>query len=272
MLSYQHGYHAGCFADVVKHITLSHILSYMTIKDQPLLYLDTHSGRGLYDLHQHQSQKTGEYRVGIECLWQDRHKLPDTFKPYLNIIKNLNQKDQLRYYPGSPTIALNLLRDCDRAVLCELHPKEYQHLENLANQKKRLFILHSNGMEQLKSLLPPIEKRGLIFIDPSYEVKQEYKTLVHDVKNAYNKFATGVYCIWYPIIDNKLHQPLTRGLATISSKYLNLEFDLNPKTNTGMSGCGLWVINPPHVLNSHMQNVLETLRNYFNPGKSVFRL
>ena len=271
MLSYQHGYHAGCFADVIKHLTLCHLLSYMTIKDTALLYLDTHSGRGLYDLTQKQSQKTGEFHLGIECLWNERRNLPKSFSQYLQILRNLNPNGELRYYPGSPEIALQLLRHKDRAVLCELHPKEFVHLEKLQSHGARVFPLHTNGIEQLKAMTPPIEKRGLIFIDPSFEVKQEYKTIIQPIQNAYKRFATGVYCIWYPIIDQKLHLPLLNGLAAISDKKLNIEFYVDPKQNHGMFGCGLWIINPPHTLANNMQEIGATLCKYINPGFSKFK-
>ena len=173
MLSYQHSYHAGNFADVVKHVTLTRIQNYMLQKDKPMLYLDTHAGRGLYDLKSQHALKTGEAALGIELLYSRRRELPAEFLPYIRCIEGLNPNNELRYYPGSPWLALQTLRQTDRFCFSELHPNEYDELQQMPHHGKRVFYHDGNGLLQLNALLPPIERRGLVFIDPSYEVKTD---------------------------------------------------------------------------------------------------
>lgn len=273
MLSYQHGYHAGNFADVIKHISLTRLLSYLKKKDKPLFYLETHSGKGLYDLKDKQAEKTGEYKQGIRLIWPDRKQLPPVFKEYIDAIKTLNANnvEGLRNYPGSPFLAINALRMQDRLYLCELHPAEYEALDHIAHFNKKVHTSNTDGIASMKALLPPQEKRGLIFIDPSFERKEEYKEIPSDIKQAFNKFSTGVYCLWYPVVNRKLTEQLIRGMKDIKAKEaLRIEFNLTLAPKGGMSGCGLWIINPPFTLAEEIKVALDTLRNYFNPGVSSY--
>ncbi len=270
MLSYQHGYHAGNFADVVKHTILSRLIDYMTQKDKPLFYLETHSGRGVYDLHSPQSLKTTEARDGIHLLWEQRQQLPSLFNSYLKSIRHINSKDVLRYYPGSPEIAIQSFREQDRMFFSELHSGEFNYLTQLPKQGKRVFYSDQDGMKNLAALLPPPERRGLIFLDPSYEIKTEYREIPIALKTAYQRFSTGVYCLWYPLVDNKLHQQLIRGLKNIGANSLQVEFYLTGENKPGMTGCGLWIINPPYVLPEELKLILQALRKIFNPGVSSY--
>ncbi|PJE13555.1 23S rRNA (adenine(2030)-N(6))-methyltransferase RlmJ [Legionella sp.] len=271
MLSYQHGYHAGGFADVIKHLTLSRLLTYMTGKDKPLFYLETHSGRGSYDLKNQQASKTGENLQGIKLLWEQKGKLPAVFDLYMHSIKKLNKVNELRFYPGSPCLAIDLLRDQDRLYCCELHPQEFEHLQKLPHSGKRVFYSPNDGIASLNALLPPPERRGLIFIDPSYEIKTEYKEIPKAIRSAYQRFGTGIFCLWYPIIDKRLHEQLLRGMDGIAANNaLRIEFNLTHSLQSGMHGCGLWVINPPHLLAEEMKQALSYLRTLFNPGVSSF--
>lgn len=271
MLSYQHGYHAGGYADVVKHLTLTCLLDYLLQKEKPLLYLETHAGRGLYDLKDKQALKTLEAEQGIERLWTQRHQLPPIFSSYLSAIESLNPDKTMRYYPGSPWLALHTLRPQDRVSFSELHPREFGHLQQLAAPRKGILFNNSDGLLQLKALLPPPERRGLIFLDPSYEIKTEYRQLPDALSLAYRRFETGVYCLWYPIIDKKLHAKLLRGMADIGAKNnLRIEFSLTSSSNTGMTGCGLWIMNPPYLLATQMKEGLDALRKIFNPGVSSY--
>jgi 23S rRNA (adenine2030-N6)-methyltransferase len=271
MLSYQHGYHAGNFADVVKHFTLTRLLNYMTTKEKPMLYLETHAGRGGYDLKDKQALKTGEARQGIELLWAQRAQLPDVFSPYLDYITQVNKGPTLRYYPGSPALSIHLLRKQDRLSFSELHPGEFEHLQALPRHGKRVFYNNNNGLDQLSALLPPVERRGLIFIDPSFEIKTEYRHIPELMKAAYQRFSTGVYCIWYPLVDKKLHAQLLKGLENIGAENkLRVEFYLTGAAVAGMNGCGLWIINPPYVLQAELKLALDALRKIFNPGVSSY--
>jgi 23S rRNA (adenine2030-N6)-methyltransferase len=273
MLSYQHGYHAGNFADVVKHLTLSRILCYAAQKNKPLFYLDTHSGRGLYDLKDSQAMKTGEYLQGINLLWQHRHHLPALFSPYLHCIDKINTGSNLRFYPGSPALAIELLRTQDRLYFCELHPQEFTCLENLKRENKRVFYSHTDGIASLKALLPPVERRGVIFIDPSFEVKDEYKTIPRAIKTAHEKFSTGIYCAWYPLVDRRLSEQFLRGMKAIPATCsLHIEFNMHSNTELGMSGCGLWIINPPFTLKAEMEILLKQWQALCNPLTPTFQI
>ena len=274
MLSYQHGYHAGNFADVMKHIGLISLLTYQTKKEKPLLYLDTHAGKGLYDLNDRQALKTAEYQQGIELLFATKESLPPIIMEYLQCIKQINTNDVLRYYPGSPALALHYLRQQDRLVFAEWHPKEFSALQQISRQKKHITFHNDNGLLQLRALLPPPERRGLIFIDPSYEIKIDYRDIPLYLKEAYQRFETGVYCLWYPLLDRKYNEQLQRGLQNIgATNHLRAEFCLNSlMPGEGMKGCGLWIINPPYLLKKELQTAFNTLRRIFNPGQSFYLL
>ena len=271
MLSYQHGYHAGNFADVIKHISLTRLLAYLILKDKPLFYLETHSGKGQYDLKNKQAEKTGEYKQGIKLIWDARKTLNPVFKDYIQAISKLNGSDGLQLYPGSPFLAINALRMQDRAYFCELHPAEFAALDQMPHFNKKVHLSNTDGMAALSALLPPPEKRGLIFIDPSFEIKDEYKQIPTAIKRAFNRFSTGVYCLWYPVVNRKLRDQLIRGMSDIGAKNaLRIEFNLTLAPKDGMSGCGLWIINPPFTFADEIKTVLDTLRTYFNPGISSY--
>lgn len=273
MLSYQHGYHAGNFADVMKHTSLTRLLNYLTQKEKPLFFLETHSGKGLYDLSTKQAEKTGEYRQGIQLIWPERKKLPPVFNEYLQIIHLLNDTQTLKYYPGSPLFAIHQLRSHDRLYFCELHPKEFATLEHLPCLNKKVHFSETDGIKSMKALIPPFEKRGLIFIDPSYEIKEEYRDLPLAIKQAYDRFSTGVFCLWYPVVNRKYVEKLNRGMKAINAKSsLHIEFNLTLAPTDGMSGTGLWILNPPYNFAEEMKSVLDTLRNYFNPGISSYHI
>lgn len=270
MLSYQHGYHAGNYADVIKHLSLTLLLDYLTQKDKPLLFLETHAGKGIYDLQDKQAKKTQEAQDGIAVLWKKRNELPGVFSIYIKQIEKMNSSSSLRHYPGSPLIAIDQLRPQDRIVCCELHPTEFDELIKLDSQRKHVFFENKNGLEQIKALLPPLEKRGLIFIDPSFEIKTDYKNIPLFINEGLARFATGVYCLWYPLVDRKLNQQLLRGLQGLKVKEaLRVEF-IHHQLGLGMYGCGLWIINPPYLLSEKIKTALEFLKKWFNPGESSY--
>ncbi len=271
MLSYQHGYHAGGFADVIKHVTLVRLCAYLIKKAKPLFYLETHAGRGLYDLQSTQALKTGEAQAGIGSLWSDRARLPAEFAPYIQRCEGLNPSGTLRFYPGSPLIARDTLRNIDRLTLCELHPQEFSALEQMKRAGKRLSVTQTNGLQHLSAVLPPPERRGLIFIDPAYEVKRDYEDLPRALKIAYQRFPQGVYCVWYPILDQQWHTQLLRRLGSIGERpRLRVELNLGLSHAAGMQACGLWIINPPYVLAEELHRVLTTLTHHWQPGTSNF--
>lgn len=272
MLSYQHGYHAGNFADVLKHFTLCRLINYLTIKDKPFLYLDTHAGSGLYDLSHKQAKKTLEHEQGIKKLLQHKSTLPLTFKPYLNSIEQINTSDYCRYYPGSPYLAASMMRKQDRIYACELHPGEFSNLKNQSFINKKIHCSREDGIIALKALLPPPEKRGLIFIDPSFEIKEDYRDIPYSLHQAHRRFSTGVYCLWYPIVDNRTIDKMIRKLQVISpNSALHVQLKLNT-AKEGMDGTGLWIINPPYTLKDELFEALGYLQRIFDEGKSTFIL
>jgi len=262
MLSYQHGYHAGCFADVVKHLTLTIILDYLIQKDKPLFYLETHAGKGLYDLRDMQSQKTGEYRRGVSLIWEKRNELPEVFSGYMQVLADLNPDGFLRYYPGSPQLALKRLRLEDRLYFCELHPQEFEALETVPREEMRAHCSQSDGIVSLKSLLPPPEKRGFIFLDPAFECKEEYSKIPRAIQAALQRFGTGTYGLWYPMVDKYLTDKLNRHMQTIKAPTLHITFSLRDTSKGGMSGCGLWIINPPYILEKALMQAKPALEKY----------
>lgn len=273
MLSYQHGYHAGCFADVIKHVVLSRILTYVIQKEKPIFYLDTHSGRGLYDLQDKQAMKNQEFSQGIGALWRKKDQLCPEFIPFLSSIQHWNPHSSLRYYPGSAALAIHLLRKQDRLFLCERHPQEYEQLQRLTRHFSKVHCSHEDGYLELLARLPPPEQRGVIMVDPSYEIKTEYRLLPQKIHMAYRKFAQGIYCIWYPITDNMLRTKLLQGLSTLSvSRALCLEFRLNEDPPHGMDGTGLYIINQPFTLETELRNISDDLLKIFNPGRSSYTL
>ncbi len=273
MLSYQHGYHAGNFADVMKHLTLSRLINYQIKKDKPLFYLETHSGRGIYDLFDKQASKTGEYIKGIQLLWQQKDKLSPLFKDYLHSIKALQKDDNLRYYPGSPALAIEQLRAVDRMIFCELHTREFEHLNEMKHQHKKAHCMETDGIQALNAYLPPPERRALVFIDPSFEIKEEYKEVPRAIHAAVKRFATGVYCLWYPLVHKHHHEQLLRQMEMIPGEALRIEFSLSPLTldnQNGMVGCGMWVINPPFTLAGEMKEILTQLQSILGGQDSSF--
>lgn len=264
MLSYQHGFHAGGFADVLKHTILTLLLEYMTRKDKPLFYLETHAGRGLYDLKSTSSAKTKEHEQGISVLWPHRQALPDVFQSYFKGCEILNPQGELRYYPGSPALAIQCLREIDRLYCCELHPQEFNALAKLPKNQRRVHYAHVDGMAQLQALLPPLERRGLIFIDPAFEVKTEYRTIPDTLRKVYPRFANGIYAIWYPVLDERLHSQWIRALSGLEAQALQIEWCLQGDARHAMRQCGLWIINPPFSLHAQAKTVLNTLQLYFD--------
>lgn len=272
MLSYQHSYHAGCFADVMKHMILTRLLHYLAQKENPLLYLDTHAGRGRYDLKGRDALKTNEAQWGIHLLWEKRAQLSPLFSLYIEAIAQLNVENECRYYPGSPEIAKQILRSVDRLVFCELHPGEFDYLNKFVAHGRRVFLKKENGLSNLNALLPPLERRGLVFIDPSYERKIEYKEVVQALKMAYKRCSTMTYCVWFPYINGTVPPQFLKDLQSISTNHLCLEFhqtfDL-PSHQIGMTGSGLWIINPPYTLAEEGQKMLSELKKIMNKTNSV---
>ncbi|TNG96778.1 23S rRNA (adenine(2030)-N(6))-methyltransferase RlmJ [Pasteurellaceae bacterium USgator11] len=260
MLSYRHSFHAGNHADVLKHIVLLRIIRALQQKEKGFFYLDTHAGVGRYSLNTYEAEKTAEYQEGVARFWQ-RDDLPPEVADYLAQVKKVNYGAQLKHYPGSPLIAANLLRAQDRALFTELHPSDFPLLRNNFKQYENVTTKRDNGYQQLKAALPPKERRGLVLIDPPYELKEDYDLVVQAIEEGYKRFATGTYAIWYPVVLRQHVKRIVRGLEqTGIRKILQIELALRPDSDQrGMTASGMIVINPPWTLQAEMQAVLPYL-------------
>lgn len=266
MLSYRHSYHAGNHADVLKHCVLSLCLESLKEKDKPFLYLDTHSGAGRYLLLSEHSAKTEEFLTGIAKVWEQA-EIPTLLEPYFKVLKYYNRSDILKYYPGSPLIAKQLLRPQDKLQLTEIHSSDYPLLRQEFSKDHRAQVSRIDGFSQLKSKLPPDSRRGIILIDPSYEIKDDYQKIPKELKEGYKRFATGIYLIWYPVVNRRQTQGMIDGIIDTGIKrILQIELAIRPDNNQkGMTASGMIVVNPPWKLQQQMQDILPWLRNILDP-------
>ncbi|HEU5280625.1 MAG TPA: 23S rRNA (adenine(2030)-N(6))-methyltransferase RlmJ [Gammaproteobacteria bacterium] len=259
-MNYRHAYHAGNFADVMKHVLLMALIEAMQKKDKPFCVLDTHAGAGIYDLLGEQAKKSGEADAGILRLLSASEP-PALVKRYLDLIKTLNpHHDTIKLYPGSPKIAADCLRSDDRLIVCELQRDPYASLRDIFHSDKRVAVHHTDGYLGLKAFLPPQEKRGLILIDPPYEASDEFQRIARDVRPALERFATGVYAIWYPIKDKHPIDRLYRSLKQATdNSILTVELSIYPELGDRLTGTGLCIINPPFQFESTIKPVLAWL-------------
>jgi 23S rRNA (adenine2030-N6)-methyltransferase len=261
MLSYRHGFHAGNFADVVKHITLALVLEALKRKDAPFCVVDTHAGGGRYDLQSGQAQKNREYEGGIGRLWA-RSDWPAVLAPYRHAVASVNSAGAaLRFYPGSPAITRALIRPRDRMVLCELHPTEIKVLQQEFEGDKQVQLEHSDGYTALKAVLPPRERRGVVLIDPAFERKDEVPRFVDAVLAAHRRWSSGIFCAWLPLLPEGFERGIYRALEQSGiDKILLFEFHIDrAPAERGMYGCALITINPPWQLDDTLRQVAPWL-------------
>lgn len=238
MLSYQHGYHAGNLADLHKHRVLAEWLVRLTHESSPITYIETHAGRGVYDLCSDESRKTGEAQSGIERSLNNK-ELPDDH-PYYAVIQKTKKRYGASWYPGSPTIARQLLREQDMLHLFELHPQEYAALKARI-RAKNIRITQKDGYAGALSLARAAKGRGLVLIDPSYEVKHEYDLVVECVRELHNKWPQAAVLVWYPILEAGLHRSMVEALSQLASgRVFHDEAVFPPDSGLRMQGSGLW--------------------------------
>ena len=260
MLSYRHAYHAGNFADVMKHVVLTAILKYMAKKDAGFCYIDTHAGAGGYDLKSDYALKTNESTQGIAKLWHV-DDAPGVVADYLALVRSCNTEGELVRYPGSPWFAEQLMRRQDRLALCELHSTDFPKLEAMFADNRRVHCHYEDAYSFAPSLTPPIERRGVVLMDPSFEVHGEYETAVATIAKMHRKFATGTYALWYPILDEERAETLRTQIGSLAIRdVLHLQMRVaDSETHPGMYGSGMIVINPPWTLKQEMETALEYL-------------
>ena len=262
MLSYRHAFHAGNHADVLKHIVLIQLAAYLGQKEKPYWVIDTHAGAGAYALDAGYATKLAEYKDGIARLWQ-RNDLPTPVAQYVDLVRRLNPDRRLAVYPGSPQIALWMMREQDRLRLFELHSKDARLLqEQFATASKQVLVSPTDGFAGLKALLPPPPRRALVLIDPSYEEKQDYERVFHALKDALTRFPGGTYALWYPQLTRLEAHELPQRLKRLPAKsWLHAALRTNEpaKDGFGMHGSGMFVLNPPWTLHATMAEIMPYL-------------
>ncbi|WP_027486104.1 23S rRNA (adenine(2030)-N(6))-methyltransferase RlmJ [Allorhizobium undicola] len=263
-MNYRHIYHAGNFADVLKHAVLARLIVYMQQKDKAFRLLDTHAGIGLYDLSGEEAQKTGEWQEGIGAVLKAELSpaAREILRPYLESVEALNPKGGVTFYPGSPKLARMLMRPQDRLSAMELHPEDYRRLYRLFEGDYQARITELDGWLALGAHLPPKEKRGIVLVDPPFELEGEYERLVEGLAKACRRFANGVYCLWYPIKRGApiaaFHEALKEaGIAKMLCAELSVKSD---RDTTGLSGTGLIIVNPPFTLKDELHVLLPELK------------
>lgn len=258
MLSYRHAFHAGNSGDVLKHALLVQMLKLMARKERGFLYFETHAGAGAYDLSSPEAQKVGEYRDGIARLL-DRPAITPGVSDYLEAVAALNPEGGLQHYPGSPWLARHYCRAQDRLLLCELHGSEYPLLKRHCAGDRRCHVHHRDGLEALRAFLPAPEQRALIHIDPSYEVKSDYLSVVGAVREAHRRMRGAVIALWYPLLSNAMQNGMLEQLAESGvAPIARFELEVRPP-GIGMYGSGVLVVNPPWGLMESGAAMLDEL-------------
>jgi len=280
MFSYRHAFHAGSHADILKHLTLIHLVNYLQEKPGALTIIDTHAGAGIYNLKDGFATVSKEAEGGIVRLLnfiKQSKPISESIQQYLKCIQAENIDDELSTYPGSPFILARLLRPQDRLKLFELHPKEIdilRHNINQLKQAKQIDIYAEDSFSRLKGLLPPPSRRGLVLIDPSYEDKQDYRYLELAMEEALQRFATGCYAIWYPIISRResaaLPERMKKMAATHKRSWLHTELRIeNAPGERRLQASGMFIINPPWTLENHLAQALPILTKALGIGSGA---
>ena len=271
MLSYRHGYHAGNAADVLKHFILIYVLDYVKKKDKNFIFIDSHAGAGKYSVSDPYMQKNKEYLHGIERIIKIKNN--DIFlKNYLDLIKSINFNSDLKIYPGSSYLAAKSLRIDDKLHFLELHPTEFLNLKKNFEDDLRVVVENEDSYKRLNRLLPPKEKRAVILIDPSYELKDEYEKVSKELSNCYKKFPHGVYIIWYPILNNKKSESFVINMLKKNYKNLSHIEMITDNSNDGMQGSGLFIINCPWSIEKDIKTSLEIIFDCLKKANDLSKL
>jgi 23S rRNA (adenine2030-N6)-methyltransferase len=276
MLSYRHAFHAGNHADVLKHFVLVNLFHHLAQKDKPYSFIDTHAGAGAYGLDAGYASQNAEYETGITRLWS-QPDLPSALKDYVELIRTLNPSGKLTLYPGSPYLASKRLREQDRMRLFELHPTDVDLLgKTFPAAGNKVIVTCGDGFAGLKSLLPPPSRRALVLIDPSYEDKTDYSKVFHALTDSLQRFATGVYMLWRPLLHRPEAQRLNERLTNMKNiAWLDATLSIRPPSRDGfgMHGSGLFIINPPWKLAETLRECLPYLaRTLGTEGGGSFTL
>jgi 23S rRNA (adenine2030-N6)-methyltransferase len=275
-MNYRHAFHAGGFADVIKHIVLVRMLTYLQDKQAAFRVIDTHAGAGVYDLAGEEASRGGEWLTGIARVVQARFSeatMP-LMKPYLDIVRAFNPKSALlQTYPGSPLIARALLRPQDRLTACEVEQSARKRLIDALRRDTQARVVDLDGWTALPAFVPPKERRGLVLIDPPYEQKDEFQRLAGGFAGAFAKWPTGSYLLWYPVKSRRATDDLARHVAqatyggTQPGKCLRLEFSAAPQAaGAALTSAGLLIVNPPWTLAGELKTILPELEKPLGQG------
>jgi 23S rRNA (adenine2030-N6)-methyltransferase len=274
-MNYRHAFHAGGFADVIKHIVLVRILSYLHDKQAPFRVIDSHAGAGVYDLTAEEARRGGEWLTGIARIMQARFSetvLP-LVVPYLDIVRAFNPQRDLQAYPGSPLIARALLRPQDRLVACEVEPGARKRLIDALRRDTQARVVDLDGWVALPAFVPPKERRGLVLIDPPFEKKNEFERLANGFAQAFAKWPTGSYMMWYPVKSRRATDNLAQQVADlvaaadVPGTCLRLEFSVAPQVaGTALTSAGLLIVNPPWKLAAELKAILPELEKPLGQG------
>ncbi|MDX8448390.1 23S rRNA (adenine(2030)-N(6))-methyltransferase RlmJ [Mesorhizobium captivum] len=262
-MNYRHAYHAGNFADVVKHTVLCRLVEYLKQKDKAFRVIDTHAGIGRYDLASVEAGKTGEWQGGVGRLFEAtlEPQAATLLQPYLQAVRVENPDGGLRHYPGSPLIVRHLLRKQDRLTAIELHPEDAARLKAVFAGDFQTRVIELDGWLALGAHLPPKEKRGLILVDPPFEEEGEFPRLVENLRRAHRRWPGGIYALWYPVKDRKAVAAFRAALKeTGIPKLLDIGFEIRPSSaEPSLDGSGLVVVNPPFTLEGELRVLLPAL-------------
>ena len=291
-MNYRHAFHAGSFADVIKHIVLTRVLVYLHEKPAAFRVIDTHAGAGRYDLTGDEAQRSGEWRLGIAKL----HAAPRDaasaalIKPYLDIVQSHNATDELTAYPGSPLIARALLRPQDRMTACELEAGAHRQLVAALRRDPQARVIKIDGWTALPAYVPPQERRGVVLVDPPFEHADEFDRLATGFQAAYAKWPTGIFLLWYPLKDARAAARLGQRVAdallagvpspgqsprkALAERYLQIEFQTGGAIRAdGLTAAGLIVVNPPWTLEREMAAITPSLADAMGAeGRGRFRI
>ncbi|MBN9585004.1 MAG: 23S rRNA (adenine(2030)-N(6))-methyltransferase RlmJ [Afipia sp.] len=274
-MNYRHAFHAGNFADVIKHIVLTRILVYLQEKPAAFRVIDTHAGAGLYDLTSREAERGGEWRFGIARMMQARFSdaVMALVAPYLDIVRAFNPTRDLTAYPGSPLVARALLRPQDRLVACELEPNARRQLIDALYNDTQARVVDLDGWTALPAFVPPNERRGLVLIDPPFEQRDEFTRLANGFSAAHAKWPTGIYMLWYPVKERRAAETLADQVAWVANagsgeaKCLRVEFSVAPQTpEAGLVSTGLLIVNPPWTLAGELRAILHELEKPLGQG------
>lgn len=279
-MNYRHIYHAGNFADVLKHAVLALCLQHLRLKPAPYRIIDTHAGLGRYDVAGVEAGKTMEWADGVgRLIGVEAAPLPPEIDailaPYLAAVRAENPGGRLSAYPGSPAIAQKALRENDRLVVNELHPEDHATLAAAFRGDERVKVMSLDGWTALRALLPPKERRGLVLIDPPFEARDEFEKLAASLGDARRRFATGTLILWYPIKDPATVDAFYAAAAEVAlEKTLRAELLIRaPADLTKLNGCGLFIVNPPWTLKEKLNVLLPFLAERLAKGPGAeFRL